>query len=184
LDFESLDHNHPVVASATVGELMVAIQEAAAKVRCPLETTVSRWLGARESLSIGVETEVWQRLSELRYKNLSIHYYLQGRTAILHNAVEAFQVCYYRDAHNGVPAIVYHVQALVAAEPPAYYRMIRSNYEEAEKLSGLDSTRFSDRRTPSGMMSGRHLNTVMSHTESEPVSLSSLPLHKKISQLS
>lgn len=168
---EELDRSHPVIASATLGELEAAMTEASRLLRCPLQGKVERWMGGASEFAVGNAAQ-WTPLREARHANLQWRIIRSGFICLAHNAIEAFQVCYLSDRR----AKLYHVQPLTAPESAAYF-IKRSGFVPAMRLETPLQSNFTPTRSPYGNMPSSMMDQALAHTRLDDIPEWEKPLH-------
>lgn len=174
-ELANLDQSHPVIASATLSELSAALREASRLLRCPLEGKVERWLSGSPEFATGLAAQ-WKPLREARHAGLQWRSFRSGCTALVHNPVEVFQVCY-RIASSY--DILYHIQPLSAPEAGAYHLWIRHGLLPVKLEAPLHSD-FTPTRNPTGSMSVAMMAAALDHTNRSDIPGWELPLHEFI----
>lgn len=168
---EELDRSHPVIASATLGELEAAMAEASRLLRCPLQGKVERWMGGASEFAVGNALQ-WTPLREARHANLQWRIIRSGYTCLAHNAIEAFQVCY----SSGWRTKLYHVQPLTAPESAAYF-LKRPGSVPAMRLDAPLQSDFTPTRNPYGIMPSSMIDAALAHTRLGDIPEWEQPLH-------
>ncbi len=182
----SIEDESPIVQNSTVSEFNLALEEATRRTRCPLSQTYARW-GNGQPFALGGPDSSWQPLREARFQNLQRRHYRNGYTTFLHNAVEAFQVCFLQryNPDYTVVRIVYHVQSMVCSETPSYYRILTDRsgvITECRRLLNLPPDKFTVKRSPTGTISETLHKLALAHPESEAVNPHSQPLHDLVAR--
>lgn len=176
---ENLDQSHPVVASATLRELSVALQEALKLLRCPLENKVERWMNGAPEFNTGL-SQNWTPLREARHANLKVFCMRYDYCSLVYNALEVFQVSYRalsRDPHQ-----LYHVQPLSAPEAGAYYLRRRGRLDSDPPLR-LDAPLlpdFTTTRSPGSCISSTMHALAADHPTLSAPPEWEIPLHNTI----
>ena len=165
---EDLDLSHPVIATATMGEIDRAMREAFTLVRPAAREKLERWMGGEESLNLGSGLTMTP-FEEARFHHLKYRVLRDGHSCLVHSPFEVFQVCH---AYNSNCAL-YHVQPLLAPKTAAYFLRTSATTSMLDEFPGALRT-----RSPFGSMGSLIREAV--RAKRSPLPQDQQPLHDYI----
>lgn len=139
---EELDFSDALFQLATISELALAVQEAAAATAVPMEGVIRRWMGLNASWN-AVGSDRSHALSEVLFANLQTRIIVSGCSYMMVNDVVAVQLLY-KLVHSRV--LVVHVQMLSDMDFHGYY--LHYSNRTFKKLQGDLPECMMEYRTP------------------------------------